>query len=221
MAPEERLCVVILAAGRGRRLGRDKATLPWGPTVLVRHVFDQFPVERVARRIVVVNARNRTAVRQALAADVQIVVNPDMDAEMISSVCLGLQAQAGADGPLCIHPVDVFAISAELVTQLHEAWRADRARIHVPTVAGRGAHPLIVPQRFAAAIHAIPPGCGLNLLLREHAAEVVRHAWSDERLIADLDTPEDYARYQPPAGLTHSRALRDEAKAAARRSERR
>lgn len=197
MPPEDRLCVIVLAAGAGRRLGRDKATLPWGQTTLAAHVVEQFPPQRVARRVVVANPHNQADVRRSLPPDVEIVVNPDPEAEMILSVRLGIEAHAAADGPLCIHPVDVFAISCELVALLHEGWRADRERIHLPHVGGHGGHPLIVPRCFLSEIAAIPPGGGLNQLLRTHAADVVRHAWPDDRLLVDIDTSEDYARYRP------------------------
>lgn len=199
MGAEDRLGVIILAAGAGRRLGRDKATLLWGRTTLVGYVVEQFTAERVARWVVVVNPENRVAVRQALAETIETVVNPDPGAEMISSVRLGIEALSGLSGPLCIHPVDVFAVSRGLVRLLHEGWCADRKRIHLPQVGGKGGHPLIVPRRFISEISAIPAGCGLNWLLQAQAADVVRHAWHDERLLQDIDTLEDYARYRPGA----------------------
>lgn len=209
MAPEDRLRVIILAAGVGRRLGRDKATLPWGDSTLIHHVVDQFPTERVARCVVVANPQNEAGVRRSLRKGVDMVVNPDPASEMIASVRLGIGRLRAATGPVCVHPVDVFAVSRELVALLHDAWLANRLRIHLPQVAGRGAHPLVVPPHLVVAIEAIPPGRGLDYLLQECAADVVRHTWHDRRLLADLDTPEDYARYRPPVGMADGGRLRD------------
>lgn len=209
MPTEDRLGVVILAAGGGRRLGRDKATLPWGNATLLQHVIDQFPAERVGRCVVVANPENQAGVRRALPAGCEVAVNPDPHAEMLESVRLGARALAGFGGPLCIHPVDVFAVSRDLVTMLHGAWQADRERIHLPEVGAKGGHPLILPPRFVALVLALPAGRGLNLLLADHPADVVRHRWTDPQILADIDTPRDYARYQPPLGSTHSRRIRD------------
>ena len=197
MSAEQRLHVIILAAGAGRRLGRDKATLRWGSGTLVRHVVDQFPPARVARLVVVGNPQNHAQVRRSLPEVTNIVINPEPGAEMITSVRLAIQVLGAFDGPLCIHPVDVFAVSPELVAMLHEAWRAQPENIHLPEVSGKGGHPLIVPPRFVEPIRVLPAGRGLNWLLREHAADVARHAWHDERLLADIDTPDVYARYRP------------------------
>jgi len=209
MQPEKRLGVVVLAAGVGRRLGCDKAALSWGPTTLVGHVVEQFALPCVRQRVVVVNPRNDRAVRQALPDDVEIVVNPDSEAEMITSVRLGMRALAAPEGPLCVHPVDVFGVSRELVIMLWEAWRANPEGIHLPEVGGRGGHPLIVPRCLVAEVERIPPGYGLNWLLRERGEAVVRHAWHDERLLADIDTLEDYHRWRPPAEGPEGGAIRD------------
>jgi CTP:molybdopterin cytidylyltransferase MocA len=195
------LQVIVLAAGSGRRLGRDKALLPWPDArrPLVRHVVAQFPGERVARLVVVVNPGNEAAVREALPGNTEIAVNPEPEADMLSSVRRGVAAVDAAGGPLCIHPVDVFAIELALVARLHEAWRERPDDMHVPTVGGKRAHPLILPVGFIPAVQAIGPGCGLNKILHDNPQRVVEHPWDDARLLIDIDTPADYERYRPPA----------------------
>jgi CTP:molybdopterin cytidylyltransferase MocA len=68
-------------------------------------------------------------------------------------------------------------------------------------VDGKGGHPLIVPPGLISEIARIPAGHGLNRLLIEHAEAVVRHAWADRRLLADIDTPESYRRHRPVADV--------------------
>ena len=197
MPLEDGFGVIILAAGAGSRLGRDKATLPWGASTLIRHVIEQFPPACTARRVVVLSLRNHKAARENLPRDVEIVVNPDPKSEMLASVRLGVELLGEISGPICIHPVDVFAVISELVMMLHEAWRAEPKRIHLPRVGNKGGHPLIVPPFLVSEIGRIPSGCGLNSLIREHKQSVIRHEWHDERLVADIDTMNDYFRYRP------------------------
>ena len=199
MEPVERLAVIVVAAGEARRLGRDKAALPWGDGTLLGHVVDQFLGPEVARRVVVLNAENEATAREGLPEGVVVALNHDADAEMVVSVGVGLKALGEFLGPVCVHPVDVFAVSRELVTMLYEAWRVEPDCLHLPKVGDKGGHPLIVPPRLVCEIGRIPAGCGLNWLLHEHAGAVRRHAWRDERLLADIDTPADYVRYRPAA----------------------
>jgi molybdenum cofactor cytidylyltransferase len=191
------LGVIVLAAGDARRLGGDKAALPWGRGTLLQHVVRQFSGAYVGRRVVVLSARNEAGGRRGLPRGVEVVVNRDCGSEMVVSARVGLAGLGEWQGPVCIHPVDVFAVSRELVRVLYEGWRRQPECVHVPEVAGKGAHPLLVPPALTGEILAIPPGCGLNWLLREHAGEVVRHPWEDELLLADIDTGEDYRRYRP------------------------
>lgn len=199
MSPSKQLRVLVLAAGAGRRLGRDKAALPWGRITLIEHVLSSFPANRVQKCVVVVNPANCESVRKLVSGRAEMAVNSEPKAEMISSIRVGIAALADRDGPLCVHPVDVFAITTDLVAMLHNAWLARPDMIHLPVVGDHGGHPLILPPFLVGEIERIPPGRGLNYLIREHADKVARHPWRDERLLADIDSPDDYARYAPPA----------------------
>ncbi|MBU0641112.1 MAG: NTP transferase domain-containing protein, partial [Planctomycetes bacterium] len=161
------LMVIVLAAGRGQRLGRDKALLPWGPRTLIQHVTEQFPRALVGKVVVVANRANHTAIRGLLPGRVDVVVNSEPEADMLSSVRCGIAARGGSDVAVCVHPVDVFAVLPELVRQLHAGWHVASDSIHVPVVGGKRAHPVLIPPLFVGAIAEIPGGWGLNRLLRD------------------------------------------------------
>jgi molybdenum cofactor cytidylyltransferase len=205
---EERFSVIVLAAGAASRLGRDKATLPWGRSTLLVHVIEQFPAACTSRRLVVLNPGNERAARKGLPGDVEFAINPEPKAEMIRSIRIGVSCLSPVRTVVCIHPVDVFAVSQELVMRLWEAWRAAPGRIHMPEVGGKGGHPVVLPPELVPEIERIPIGCGLDWLLRRQAEVVSRHPWHDERLLADIDTPDDYARYRPQTELGGGRSLR-------------
>ena len=197
MQPRNAFTVIILAAGIGRRLGREKATLPWGSTTLLEHILNQFPESLTNRRIVILNSKNRRLVNHQLSLNNELIVNPQTGADMLSSVRCGISQLGGFFGPLCIHPVDVFGITPEFISLLHDQWQNRPDCIHLPEFEGKGGHPLIIPPKMISEIDVIPPGNGLSWLLKQHPEKVVRHAWPNELILRDIDTPEDYLRHRP------------------------
>ena len=199
MSAQPDIAVIILAAGRGRRLGADKATLPWGRHSLIEHVLGQFTHPRITTRCIVTNPANHATIATRVPVDTLLTQNPDPHTEMIASVRHGVRAsEAAQPAAFCIHPVDIFAVSHDLLTMLFAAQHARPDAIHLPTVSGRGAHPIIIPAQTITQINQLPPGVGLNHLLNGDQTPVLRHPWPDDRLLADIDTPADYRRHCPP-----------------------
>jgi molybdenum cofactor cytidylyltransferase len=81
-------------------------------------------------------------------------------------------------------------LSAAVIGELKRAEGA--GRIVVPTWQGKRGHPTLIGWGHVAGIRARPAGEGLNLYLRSQP--VVEVAVADSGVLADMDTPEDYAR---------------------------
>jgi molybdenum cofactor cytidylyltransferase len=81
-------------------------------------------------------------------------------------------------------------------------WRSSPGKIMVPVYRGRRGHPTLFPFRLATEVFRLPPDQGLNSLLKMHAAEIVQIDFDSPAVVADLDTPEDYARLLAELGGT-------------------
>jgi molybdenum cofactor cytidylyltransferase len=95
-----------------------------------------------------------------------------------------------------IAPGDSPGLSAELVAQLIGAARENPSAVVVPTFAGKRGHPIALPASAADAVRQLPPGKGLNALLDEAVLSIVEVDSPDTGTLADLDTPEEYRRWQ-------------------------
>src|SRR5258706_9753083 len=81
--------VIILAAGRSRRMGRPKLLLPWGSTTVLGHLLRQWEQLGV-REIGVVCAADAPGLHDELNwpgfPPTNLIVNPDPDRGMFSSI---------------------------------------------------------------------------------------------------------------------------------------
>jgi hypothetical protein len=66
------------------------------------------------------------------------------------------------------------------------------ASIVVPTFQGRRGHPTLTGWRHVEGIRGLPTGTGLNVYLRQQAAETRELVVDCPNILTDLDTPEDY-----------------------------
>lgn len=230
--PQPRFALIVLAAGAARRLGRDKALLPWHGRTLLEHVLAQFRTPEIAENVVVANPSNAAALGAVLGHDpiagaqdcgdagglrgnkplstgragggrAVLAINDLPGGDMLSSIRCGLSAVPDGIDAILVHPVDSFGASPPLVDALLMAFArglAGGGKFFVPVAAGRRGHPLLFSCACRAAIMQWPAGSGLNALLRARSAQVVEVPWSDERILRDIDTPEDYARAIAGAG---------------------
>lgn len=185
---------LVLAAGRSRRMGSAKLTLPWrdGRTV-VEAVVAALRDGGVGRIRVVVGG-DRQAVEQALAgSNVEFVENPRFaDDEMLGSIQVGLRAMGDEPTAALLTPGDLPAIQPATVRALIDAWGASGDAICVPVCEGRRGHPVLLPRRAWPEVLALASGESLRSYLRLHAAELRPVEVPDPGIHADIDSPADY-----------------------------
>jgi len=185
---------LVLAAGRSRRMGSAKLTLPWrdGRTV-VEAVVAALRDGGVGRIGVVVGG-DRRAVEQALAgSNVEFVENPRFaDDEMLGSIQVGLRAMGYDPTAALLTPGDLPAIRPATVRALIDAWGESGDAICVPVCEGRRGHPVLLPRRAWPEVLALASGESLRSYLRLHAAELRPVEVPDPGIHADIDSPADY-----------------------------
>lgn len=188
---------LILAAGRGRRMGRTKPLLPWGASTVLAHVFDQLQPFCEAG-IAVVVGHDADAVIAALGARPTLRVEVDPDDEQIASIQSGLEALTPNDAltHVLVHPCDHPHVVEDVVRMMIDDERAYRCAM-MPTYAGRGGHPVLIPRRLWAPVMNWRGDGGLRAFWASQPTDVVRMPCEDPRVRTDLDTPDAYERERP------------------------
>ena len=131
-----------------------------------------------------------------------ITIVPDHDPpDMRDSVELGLQVirdrfhPADDDGWLLI-PADHPLIEPEVLDGLLLRWSHGDCNALVPTFGELRGHPTLIRWSLAKQVEQLPPDVGINTLLRSSPNLVTEWPTDRESVLADLDTPEDYAHWQ-------------------------
>jgi molybdenum cofactor cytidylyltransferase len=179
---------VLLAAGRGSRMGETKQLLPWEDGTVVEASFDA--IAPYCDSMVVVVGADQKRVVETLGSRDFTVVESDPDAEQLTSIKLGL---AVAKGDVLLHLADHPVVPPEVVKAILLV-RNDLATI--PTSGGKGGHPVFIPQNVVAKILGWNGEGGLRQFWEEHPQFVERLPVENAQgMLIDLDTPEDYARH--------------------------
>ena len=131
---------LVLAAGKGTRMGQPKATVVVDGHTLAWHCAETLLSAGLSRVVVALREP------QPLPAGAEAFLVPDPDGEAIDTV---RQAQAHiGPGPICLLPVDCPEVRAETVRQVIAHYQAPFTK---PTYDGRGGHPLIFDLSLAGA----------------------------------------------------------------------
>lgn len=209
---------VLLAAGRGRRMGTTKQLLPWPlrasssnpeqmktqsegreslgfagsrSSTVVESAFDS--INSFCDAMVVVVGHEHERICQALNPRRFHAVPVDPDAEMFLSICAGLrraiELQAHA---VLLQPADHPAVAQQTLEMLWKHFVAEPSKAVMPEHQGSGGHPVIIPRNHFASILAFGKPGGLREFWRRHPAECVRVPVDDPAVTADLDVPSDY-----------------------------
>jgi CTP:molybdopterin cytidylyltransferase MocA len=168
-------CAILLAAGASSRTSSPKALFKVGGKSLVQFQIDAL-LNGGAGEVYVVTGYHRDAIASAILPSkrVTIVVNPQPQRGMFSSILSGIEAVRDADARILIHPVDVPLPGADTLRRLIGA----EGEIVIPSVLGRKGHPVIIAGELARTLfHA--PQQRLDAWLRDHG-DVTRYVEADE-----------------------------------------
>lgn len=194
------LPALVLAAGDSTRMGTPKATLrlPGGRSFIAQIVASL--AEAGVADVTVVTGRHHDEVAAAVAAAglplvPALVRNPDPGRGQLSSLWVGLDAVlARTPAGLIVTLVDVPLVRAATIRRLIDVWHRTLAPVVRPAVGARHGHPVIFDARVFAELRAASPQRGAKAVISAHADAVVDVPVDDEGCLADIDTPDDYAR---------------------------
>lgn len=199
---------VLLAAGRGSRMGRSKGLLPWGDRTLIEAWVARFRAAGIEHIAVVLGADAAVVRAQLDQLDVTWAVNPEPDATgPRESLLVGLDALA-ADGAAWFTPIDVPVVGPTVLTRMQRAWVTARETdpdgpgplAVLPSYRRRTGHPVLAGADFIAHLWTGERGDQIDELLGWATRRQVIVELDDVRVVGNMNRPRDYEAFAPPAG---------------------
>lgn len=182
---------IVLAAGRGRRIGGPKGLLVCrGVPLALAHA--RRMLEAGASEVIVASTPE-VADTITWPARVRAVVSRAPDPA--GSLAIALRATTTADSAIAITPVDVLPASVTTFALLYEELQDPHVLAATPVQDDRGGHPALVDRRALEAYAWSPPFPTLHETLKKLGDRRVRVTVSDRAVTSDIDTARDAERH--------------------------
>jgi molybdenum cofactor cytidylyltransferase len=192
----DQIAAIILAAGRAARMGRPKQLLDWGGRALVR-VAAEHALAAPLDQVLVVAGAARDDVAAALEnLPLRIVDNPDYAVGQSTSLRAGIAALGPEVAAALVMLGDQPFVTPVILGRIIAEWRSSRAAIVAPVYAGQRGNPVLFARALFPELLAISGDQGARGVLAADPSRIRPVPFDDDRPLADIDTPEDYARLQ-------------------------
>jgi len=192
------ITAIILAAGKSKRMGQPKMLLPWGEATVISHVISVFQNAGV-EDILVVTGGAKEEVENAISRhNVRAIYNKHFsNGEMLSSIQCGLRALTRQTQAVLIGLGDQPQVQERSVQLVCKKFIDSKASIIVPSYNMRRGHPWLITRPLWDNLLNLESPHTPRDFLNAHSDNIQYVNINSSDILADLDTPEDYQRWQP------------------------
>jgi len=190
-------------------MGRSKATLPWGDRTLLEAWVERF-FEGGVTEVAIVLGPEMEAIRGSSIdrPNLRWVCNEHAsETGPRESLLLGIDA-LGAAAPLWFVPVDVPVVGASVLTDVRQAYDARAAAEEeqplaaLPAYRGNNGHPVLAGPDLIERLFEGEQGDRIDELLSWATRRLVVVEVDDLRVVGNMNRPQDYQAFVPPAGCS-------------------
>jgi molybdenum cofactor cytidylyltransferase len=191
---------LIPAAGKSRRMGRPKVSLPLGGRVVLEHVIAALQEAGIQDILVVLGPQVSELAPLVQQSGARVLLPSEPTHTMRATVEQGLTWLENRFHPRprdswLLVPADYPILEPAVLRKLLRKRQTNRRHsIFIPTYQGRRGHPALIAWKHVDAIRALPPQIGLNVFLRSSPKQTLEVPVDSPTILWDLDTPEDYRR---------------------------
>ncbi len=186
---ETQIAGVILAAGGSERFGQPKQLLDWLGKPFIYQV-TQHALEGGLSPVYIVTGSDGTLIAETVRDfPVQLIPNPAWARGLSTSMQAGLTALPEHCRAVMFLLCDQPQIPSRLIKRLIDHYLEHRAAVTAPKAGGRRGNPLIFAREAFKALKQVSGDKGGRAILDQFEMDEV--PWEDERILMDVDCPED------------------------------
>ena len=189
-----RISAVLLGAGESRRMGVDKLSLPWGRKTILEYCFETLLRSEVQELIVVLSSRNKWVRNLFRGRRARIVINPQSNMGMSTSIRRGLQEIHLPCHGMLIALGDQPLLKTRTINALIRAFDQGKGGIVVPSFRGTRGNPVIFDRRFRRELLKLKGDVGGRSIIETHPQDVRVVPVRSAGVIKDVDT---WPAYKP------------------------
>lgn len=200
------ISAILLAAGESRRMGRPKQLLEWQGRPLLLHVLENC-VRSSVDEVILVLGHEAHQIRSCLPElPVKIVVNPDYETGMASSLRQGLLSMDARSEAFLVLLADQPCIGPDMIDRVIREFRQAHPRRGIvrPVHKGVPGHPVLIGVEYLQEALELHGDQGARRILMDHPADVLEIGVDREGVLMDVDTREGYRACLKRAELDES-----------------
>jgi molybdenum cofactor cytidylyltransferase len=197
---ENCVAAVILAAGDSKRLGLSKQLLDFNGKKFIESVIEAAVGAKLSP-IVVVLGYEAQKVQKSIdkyGNSITIVNNLEWTTGQSSSLRVAISFLNDSLFTIFLL-VDQPQIPSELLIKLSKTAKSSEKKIIATYVGEKRTNPVAFSKDLYPELAAIKGDQGGRFLFGKY--EIEKMAWEDERILIDVDTPEDYGRLKEAYGI--------------------
>jgi molybdenum cofactor cytidylyltransferase len=192
------ISALLLAAGKGERMGEVKQLLSLGEKRMIEAALHNLQMSR-CDEIVVVLGFAADEIRPLVEGKerVKVVINPRFAEGMSTSIQQGLKEISTRATGILIALADQPFIPPEVINKLIEGFQRGAQGIVLPVYEGKRGHPVILDRKkYEREILKLRGDVGGKEIVSKHPQDVLEVPVASRGVLMDIDAPEDYQGIQ-------------------------
>ena len=187
------ISAILLAAGKASRMGKPKQLMPLGGGTILEQAIDNLLSSAVSEVVVVVGHRAEEVMKVLDARPAKLVINPDYEHGMSTSIIAGLKAVDSQAQAVMLALGDQPLIDSQAIDRLIDEFSHHDKGIAIPTYQGRRGHPIIFAEKYREKLLKLKGDIGGRQIIKDHPEDILEVAVNCKGIIIDIDTVDSLA----------------------------